>query len=97
MTANIWQSAILLTLLFVVFSIILQFIAKNNSEQGLVRVSEILEQNKVLSMTISELHEQITELNKELEKLSKENNMLRKEVEQLHIRVDSLQNQIVVK
>ena len=97
MTTHIWQAAIWLTLMFVVFSLILQYIARKNSERGLFRVSEILEQNKALSITISKLHGQIAELNKDLERLSKENVMLRLEVEKLHTRVESLQNQIIIK
>ena len=88
---TIWQTAIWLTLLFVLFSVALQMYAKRTDCKNASRVNIVIQQNDTLSLIIQELHSKITSLNEELEKLTSENKMLKDEVKKLYERVDSLQ------
>ena len=87
-----WQTAIWITLVFVMISIGLQYLVKRNDD---VNVERILEENKKLSDDIMKLHDQIATLNRELLRLYNENRILSEEVDKLSIRVNNLQSQVL--
>lgn len=94
-TIHVWEIAIWITLFFVVFGSILQYLTKRATTYHSAKMRHLIQQNKKLADNIEELHHQIYTLNMEIGRITAENKVLRHSVTELQERVNSLQSAVI--
>lgn len=93
--APFWQTAIMLTCIFALFSVVLHVLGSLVSDRESVKMNSIIVNNAYLVEQISKLQIEIASLNRELILLTAENRTLHTEVGSLTDKVARLQEQVI--
>lgn len=95
--APFWQTAIMLTCIFALCSVVLHVLGSLVSDREAMKINNIMIGNNYLVEQIAMLQKEITNLNKELVLLTAENRALHVEVGALTDKVSRLQEQVTYK